>query len=373
LRDAQSLLDQVLSYAGENITIDQVRYILGAVPFEVLVGFADSIKKRDSKSVFNCLQKAVDSGYDVHKLADDLTALLREMFLLKIKVTENFQIAVTEGAQQELRSLAKDFTDAELEWAIEILTRTCDLMKWSEQPRLLLEINLYKLAQGYVPLEDVIARLDELAVSGPGPALAQRVSAKQEKAKKTAAQPDISIEYKSGDSGAAAVPDAFQKPRKESVSEKVDKSTPDQSPASGGIGEFQVEWKKFLEHLRHTRTMGPRIYACLIEAKASGETSGRINLEFPHEYHRKAIETSVREIEKEYQNFTGNKVRFICRLRPQKSSEPGGAGITDAEPPVETTNGEATQTIEDLLESEPRLKRMTELFKGEITSWEKKK
>jgi len=331
LRDAQSLLDQVLSYAGENITIDQVRYVLGVVPFELLVGLADSIKKRDSKSVFNCLEKAVDSGYDVHKLAEDLTALLRETFLLKIGVAENFQIAVTEGAQQELRSLAKDFTDAELEWAIEMLTRTCDLMKWS-----------------------------------------QREGAKQEKAKKTAAQPDISAEYKSDDSSAVAVPDAFQKPQKESISEKIDKGTLDQSP-SGGIDEFQVEWKKFLEHLRHTQTMGPRIYACLIEAKASSETAGRINLEFPHEYHRKAIETSVREIEKEHQNFTGNKVRFICRLRPQKSSEPGGARIADAEPPVETTNGEATQTIEDLLESEPRLKRMTELFKGEITSWEKKK
>jgi len=370
LRDAQSLLDQVLSYAGENITIDQVRYVLGVVPFELLVGLADSIKKRDSKSVFNCLEKAVDSGYDVHKLAEDLTALLRETFLLKIGVAENFQIAVTEGAQQELRSLAKDFTDAELEWAIEMLTRTCDLMKWSEQPRLLLEVNLYKLAQGYVPLEDIIARLDELAAFGPAPA--QREGAKQEKAKKTAAQPDISAEYKSDDSSAVAVPDAFQKPRKESISEKIDKGTLDQSP-SGGIDEFQVEWKKFLEHLRHTQTMGPRIYACLIEAKASSETAGRINLEFPHEYHRKAIETSVREIEKEHQNFTGNKVRFICRLRPQKSSEPGGARIADAEPPVETTNGEATQTIEDLLESEPRLKRMTELFKGEITSWEKKK
>jgi len=361
LRDAQSLLDQVLSYAGESITIDQVRYVLGAVPFEVLVGLADSIKKRDSKSVFNYLQKAVDSGYDVHKLAEDLTALLREAFLLKIGVAENFQIAVTEEAQQELRSLTKDFTDAELEWAIEMLTRTYDLMKWSEQPRLLLEINLYKLAQGYVPLEDVIARLDELAASGLEPESAQREGVKQAKVKKTAAQPDIAAEYKSDGSGAAAVPDAFQKPQKE-------------TPSSGdGLSEFQVEWKKFLEHLRHTQTMGPRIYACLIEAKASSETTGRIDLEFPYEYHRKAIETSAQEIEKEYQNFTGNKVHFICRLRPQKSSDQVDSGMADAEPPVEAANGEATQTVEDLLEREPRLKRMTELFKGEITSWEKKK
>ena len=359
LRDAQSLLDQVLSYAGDKVTIDQVRYVLGVVPFEVLVGLADSIKKRDSKSVFDCLQKAVDSGYDVHKLTEDLTALLRETFLLKIGVAENFQIAVTKEAQQALLSRTKDFTDAELEWAIELLTRTYDLMKWSEQPQLLLEINLYKLAQGYVPLEDIIARLDELAGSRSEPA--QREGARQEKARKTVAQPNISAEYKSGDSSAAAVPDAFQKSQKET-----------QSP-SDGLSEFQIEWKKFMEHLRHAQTMGPRIYACLVEARASSETAGRINLEFPHEYHRKAIETSALEIEKEYQNLTGNKVRFICRLRQQKSSEPGGAGIADAEPPMEAANGEATQTIEDLLESEPRLKRMTELFKGEITSWEKKK
>jgi len=371
LRDAQSLLDQVLSYAGENVTIDQVRYVLGVVPFEILIGLADSIKKHDSKSAFDCLQKAVDSGYDVHKLAEDLTALLREMFLLKINVAENFQIAVTEGAQQELRSLAKGFTDAELEWAIEMLTRTCDLMKWSEQPRLLLEINLYKLAQGYVPLEDIIARLDELAALQPE--LAQRDSTKQGKAKETVAQPDISTEYKSNNSSAAAVSDAFQKPQKESISKKIDKGTPDQSPG-GGIGEFQIEWKKFLEHLRHTQTMAPRIYACLIEAKASSETAGRINLEFPHEYHRKVIETSAHGIEKEYQNFTGNKIHFICRLRPQKSSEPEGTKIADAGPSEEATNnGETTQTIEDLLEHEPRLKRMAELFKGEITSWEKKR
>jgi DNA polymerase III subunit gamma/tau len=84
MRDALSLLDQVLSFAGERVTYEDVRRVLGLVGDELYLEIFDIIADRDYGGVFRFVQRLVDDGYDLAEfyrgLADALRSLLIATF-----------------------------------------------------------------------------------------------------------------------------------------------------------------------------------------------------------------------------------------------------------------------------------------------------
>src|SRR5438445_1602123 len=62
LRDAQSLLDQLLAFGGDRLSADQVHHLLGTAGDERIVGLAEAMVTRDAKKALDLLDEAVVGG-----------------------------------------------------------------------------------------------------------------------------------------------------------------------------------------------------------------------------------------------------------------------------------------------------------------------
>ena len=163
LRDAQSLLDQVISYAGnKKIGLEETNFILGVIPFERLVEFSNLIAEHKAREILSLIDEITESGYNLHQFIKDLRQHFRNMLLIKV-VGENTKILQLPDKHLEiLLKKGAQFTEENLVRIIDLLSKTYESMKWSEQPRLVVEVDMFRLCQPYVPIGEVIERIRKL-------------------------------------------------------------------------------------------------------------------------------------------------------------------------------------------------------------------
>lgn len=82
MRDAQSLLDQLLAFSGGRLTADAVRQLLGMPKGEIVARLADAIIRRDIASALNLLHESCRSGTAPADLLDQLIDYWRDLLLL---------------------------------------------------------------------------------------------------------------------------------------------------------------------------------------------------------------------------------------------------------------------------------------------------
>src|SRR4051794_39221833 len=72
MRDAQSLLDQLLAFGGDRLTSDQVHHLLGTAGDERVIGLADAVIECDAKKALELLDEACTGGLQLGELVDQL-------------------------------------------------------------------------------------------------------------------------------------------------------------------------------------------------------------------------------------------------------------------------------------------------------------
>lgn len=127
LRDALGVLDQCLAYGGKRISLGQVHDVLGTVPGDVLDRMAKGLHRGEVVDLLQAVDEMVAAGKDMRQLARDLTDHLRQQL-----------VAVLEGR-------AGDWSAEALLRALQELAQAEADMRWSPQPRLLLEMALLRL------------------------------------------------------------------------------------------------------------------------------------------------------------------------------------------------------------------------------------
>lgn len=144
LRDALSLLDQVYAFGDDRITEADIRAVIGTVAdsfFDKIVSLA---AKREASHVLDVTAELMQEGYDPEKFTHDLLCYFRDLLLVKTAP----HLAETEArlrAHQSLGRVAPLFTEDDLFAMMEQTNETLQQMKWTSQPRVLLEMLLLKL------------------------------------------------------------------------------------------------------------------------------------------------------------------------------------------------------------------------------------
>lgn len=83
MRDAESILDQIISYSGDYITERDVIDIIGIVERDVIYRITEAVIRGDLKKGFEVLEKAIDEGYDVYQIYRGLVSFFRQLMLVK--------------------------------------------------------------------------------------------------------------------------------------------------------------------------------------------------------------------------------------------------------------------------------------------------
>lgn len=145
LRDALSLLDQAVSFAKERVTVADVQAITGSVSDEALVQLADSLLKGEAKEVLERYHLLVDEGKEPVRIAEDLTYYFRDLLLYQQIKDPSFNYYRLRLYLFPEDGKGPAYDSQGLFKAIEALSEVQKELRFSSQPRLLLEVGLIKL------------------------------------------------------------------------------------------------------------------------------------------------------------------------------------------------------------------------------------
>src|SRR5437868_9121947 len=163
MRDAQSALDQVISFAGEKVVKEDVEMALGVAGADVLKRIIDSIVTNKPAEALAAIDDIVMRGHDLRNFCRDLLAHFRDLLVTKVSGNvELLESAVCEP--QELKRQAELFTESDLVRFFHSLAETETKLRAATQPRYQLEIGIVKLMElrGVESISDIIQRLSAL-------------------------------------------------------------------------------------------------------------------------------------------------------------------------------------------------------------------
>src|SRR6266542_2575601 len=163
MRDAQSALDQVISFAGEKITTEDVEKALGIVGADVLARVINGVAENKPAEALAIVDDLVVRGHNLRNFCRDLLGHLRDLLVVKVSGDPKLlDSAATQTATLEQQ--AKLFSESDLVRFFHSLAETENSLKEAANPRYQVEVGLVKMMEmrRLAPLGHLIGRISEL-------------------------------------------------------------------------------------------------------------------------------------------------------------------------------------------------------------------
>jgi DNA polymerase III subunit gamma/tau len=146
MRDSQSLLDQLISFCGTKITLDDIQASLGIISQDLFFEIADHFINADVGKLFIQINEIFQNGYDLTEVIHGLEEHLRNILVLKS--TNDFSLIQTVDEYQEnFKRQADALKEKDILRIIEILQKTEQLIRFGQDPKLKLELAFAKIAK----------------------------------------------------------------------------------------------------------------------------------------------------------------------------------------------------------------------------------
>ncbi len=169
MRDAQSALDQVISFAGDKIRKEDVEMALGVAGADILTRIMGSIATNKPAEAIIVVDDIVMRGHDLRNFCRDLLAHFRDLLVTKVSGNEELlEAAVCDS--QELKRQAALFSESDLVRFFHSLAETETRLRTATQPRYQLEVGIVKLMElrGVETIGEIIQRLAALETNLSG-------------------------------------------------------------------------------------------------------------------------------------------------------------------------------------------------------------
>ena len=174
MRDALSLLDQIMTCSQDSLTHEQVLDLLGVIDRKLIYDLAAAILIADAAAVLDVLDDIYDRGHDMKKLYSDLLEHFRNLLVATLGNKTDKLIDLPAAEIETLVKQAKQIPAGTLNQIFDLLFREEAAVRLSRQPKLALEMVLIRLLQAgpALPIDVLIEKLDdlrqEMLSSGPG-------------------------------------------------------------------------------------------------------------------------------------------------------------------------------------------------------------
>jgi len=286
VRDSLSVLDQLMGGSGpEGVTYGLATSLLGYTPASLLDETVDALAADDGATLFQVIEKVVDTGQDPRRFAEDLLHRLRDLVVVSAVpgAATSGLIEVSDDQADRLAGQAQRFGRAELTRAADIVSQGLTDMRGATAPRLLLEMMCARIllpgADGTA--EGLGARIDRverrLSVVGevappaaaPRPAVPPAPSAGPATPETPAVAPDSApaapepaptpahVPPAEPEAASDAVPAPTRPDAQPAVPAAAQTSAPQQpsSPAAGELGLVDVRrlWPGVLDRVKKAR------------------------------------------------------------------------------------------------------------------------
>ena len=163
-RDAVSTLDQLASATGNQIDVQSVLQLLGAVEEDALFRLCDAIVDRDTAGALTFLEELAEQGQDLGRLVTDLLEHLRHLLLVQHMGHVPDSLPVTDETRERLREQANQLPAPTVLRLCDLLAVALEDSRQGADPRLPLELALVKVTNPGADLsrESLAFRVDQL-------------------------------------------------------------------------------------------------------------------------------------------------------------------------------------------------------------------
>ncbi len=187
-RDALGTLEQLVTYGGNEVKLEDVLEILGVADAELVLGAGEALADRDPRAALLTVQSLSESGRDFTQFMRDLSAHLRHLFVVQTLGHVPDSFSVTAEETDRLADQAGRMSQGEILRAIDFLAGAIAAVKDGSEPRIQLEMALLKATQPQadLSLQALMFRIDQLERAAgvappeapPAPPRAQRQAPK---------------------------------------------------------------------------------------------------------------------------------------------------------------------------------------------------
>ncbi|MEN6469788.1 MAG: DNA polymerase III subunit gamma/tau [Smithella sp.] len=174
MRDAQSIFDQVISYAGLTISDEDVEDILGLADRKYLYRLSESVLAHDAGSCLTILAEAYLAGIDMKHFYAMLLKHFRNLLLVKIAADSSSSFDIAPEQVAKLKTQTQSVSRETLQRYLDILLNEADSLRRSQEVRMKIETVLVRMAylQPVMPVGEIMATLEALEQklqNGPPP------------------------------------------------------------------------------------------------------------------------------------------------------------------------------------------------------------
>lgn len=303
MRDALSLLDQCISYNDKEISYEDAIKILGIADNSLLLNMCNSIINKDMESSIKMVNHIIQEGKDISQFLKDTIHHYRNLMI--VKTSNNPDELIDWGEIVEYQEQSRNISLPLILKSLNILTDAENSMKWSTQPRIILEMAVIRLVNltEELSLEERVKRLEE------GVPLKPATISKQKE--------EPSKEFK---------------PKRESTASedlrKEVKKPSDNDDSTKVIGEelnfdnVKKTWPKVMQLVKSRKI---NIYALAMEGELEKIEHNRITLSYKDgfEFHKDAVSSPQNKtfLEGLLTEFYGQQIELMVIMKSCLSSQ----------------------------------------------------
>jgi DNA polymerase-3 subunit gamma/tau len=268
VRDGLSLLDQIFSFGGDEITDEDVIQVLGLVDSQVVSSMAAAILNSDLANGLRILEETSNYGVDLKRLANDLLYYFRALLICRISADPEKLLDVPDQEFAEMRQIGGQHTVETLQLYFNMLLKGVEEMQYSSHPRLAFEMALIRAAEAgnVVPVAELLGKLETMQSGGVVASIKKEITPRipapnprvKEKTKSQVPQKAGSVEIPEKPGQPQKKTDKTKKAEEPGKQQPVETEAPAKQVTDKGIAKNTVEpstrdvrknWDEFIEYV----------------------------------------------------------------------------------------------------------------------------
>jgi len=164
MRDAQSLLEQMIAFSGKSISDEDLLEVLGVIDRQDLLSTAAAIIEGDPVRCLETIERLYLHGHDLRRFCQELAEHFRNLLVMKVSKEPQKLVDLTDPELSELNEQADKVSSSTLQQFFHFLLRGEEEIRRSSNPKLVLEMTLLRLVQlpQVMDMDRVISQIQEL-------------------------------------------------------------------------------------------------------------------------------------------------------------------------------------------------------------------
>jgi DNA polymerase-3 subunit gamma/tau len=254
MRDALSLMDQVIAFSGETINIDDVATVIGLIPIDIFFNYSNAIAEKDTSRMIDVLQKIQTTGLPLEDVTQGLNQHFRNLLISLIKDGEGL-LELNDDHVERYADSAKSWNSKDILRITNVLNELEYSLKRVSQPSIQFEMTAMKFLEfdTSVSISDLLAGVEPKEVKkNPKPVKNVTVDSTLPQVPQTEISIEKNIEQK-----------VSEKPKVDPVEDstvklvKPEKVDPIEEPPVPtqkiSLEEIEKGWLRFIEGIRKER------------------------------------------------------------------------------------------------------------------------